>query len=243
MASLRADTRSLGAAAVFLLALVVLQWGVFVPRANESTGNAYGLHTFDFHAYFLPRYLYGNQELLAGRLPVWNRLEFAGQPFLATIQPAVLYPPKIACFALFPLDRATLGLPDRPPDPARRSEACSSCAASASGRSAPSAAPRFSPSTARSSPPTTIRTSSRAWPGFPGSSGSRTGSRRRAGAGRSQRSAPCSRCSCSPATRSFRSRRRCCSAWLRSRGSRSARGRRRPTGPCCVSPRASRSGR
>ncbi len=107
MASLRADTRSLAATGVILLALVALQWGVFVPRANESSGNAYGLHTFDFHAYFLPRYLYGNQELLAGRLPVWSRLEFGGQPFLATIQPAVLYPPKIACFALFPVDLAT----------------------------------------------------------------------------------------------------------------------------------------
>ncbi len=45
--------------------------------------------------------------MLAGRLPVWNRLEFAGQPFLATIQPAVLYPPKIASYALFSPDAAT----------------------------------------------------------------------------------------------------------------------------------------
>lgn len=90
MASLRADTRLLAAAIVVLLALVALQWAVFEPRADAATKDGYGLHTFDFHAYFLPRYLYGNQELLAGRLPVWNRLEFAGQPFLATIQPAVL---------------------------------------------------------------------------------------------------------------------------------------------------------
>ena len=107
MASLRAGTRPLWLPALALLLLVALQWAVFVPRANESTPNGEGVHSFDFHSYFLPRYLYGNQELLAGRLPVWNRLEFAGLPFLATIQPAVLYPPKIACYALFSRDQAT----------------------------------------------------------------------------------------------------------------------------------------
>ncbi len=107
MASFRAGARKLALPALALLLLVALQWAIYAPRADEATGNAQGLHTFDFHSYFLPRYLYGNQELLAGRLPTWNRLEFAGLPFLATIQPAVLYPPKIACYALFPLDHAT----------------------------------------------------------------------------------------------------------------------------------------
>jgi len=107
MRAVRADILALAVCALLLSALVAAQWGVFAPRADEATKNGFGLHTFDFHAYFLPRYVYGNRELLAGRLPTWNRLEFAGQPFLATIQPAVLYPPKLLCFALFPTDSAT----------------------------------------------------------------------------------------------------------------------------------------
>jgi hypothetical protein len=56
---------------------------------------------FDFYGYFLPKYIYGTEEVLAGRLPIWNRYEYTGIPFLATAQPAVLYPPKIIAFALF----------------------------------------------------------------------------------------------------------------------------------------------
>jgi hypothetical protein len=107
MKSAGAGMRPLWAPALGLSLLVALQWAVFVPRANETTRNGQGAHTIDFHSYFLPRYLYGNEELLAGRLPVWNRLEFAGLPFLATIQPAALYPPKIACYALFAPEHAT----------------------------------------------------------------------------------------------------------------------------------------
>ncbi len=102
-----AGARPLCAPALALLLLVVLQWAVFVPRANESAIAGQGPHTIDFQSYFLPRYLYGNEELLAGRLPLWNRLEFAGLPFLATIQPAALYPVKIACYGLFAPEHAT----------------------------------------------------------------------------------------------------------------------------------------
>ena len=87
--------------ALILAILLAVLWGWFVPRATESAPSPPGFDTWDFHNYFLPRYVFGTQELLAGRLPLWNRLEFAGMPFLATLQPAALYPPKILAFALF----------------------------------------------------------------------------------------------------------------------------------------------
>lgn len=87
--------------AAILAALLTVLWLWFVPRATESAPMPPAYDTWDFHNYFLPRYTFGTQELLAGRLPLWNRFEFAGMPFLATLQPAALYPPKILAFALF----------------------------------------------------------------------------------------------------------------------------------------------
>ena len=102
------DTRlqSVLPAAILAVLLAVL-WVWCVPRANEAAPSPPGFDTWDFHNYFLPRYVFGTQELLAGRLPLWNRLEFAGLPFLATLQPAALYPPKILAFALFEPEAAT----------------------------------------------------------------------------------------------------------------------------------------
>jgi hypothetical protein len=96
-------------ALLVLCALLALLWIWFVPRASESAPQPLGFHTWDFHNYFMPRFSYGNEELLAGRLPLWNRLEFAGLPFLATVQPSALYPPKIVAFALLPSDAAMSG--------------------------------------------------------------------------------------------------------------------------------------
>ena len=91
-----------------LFVLVVLAigiaylWGVntvheIVPRAMRfGRVGSWGLET-----YFLPKFVYGSREILAGRLPVWNPFEFGGIPFLATAQPAALYPPKVMIFALF----------------------------------------------------------------------------------------------------------------------------------------------
>ena len=95
------DTRlqSVLPAAILAVLLAVL-WVWFVPRAHEAAPTPPGFDTWDFHNYFLPRYVFGTQELLAGRFPLWNRLEFAGMPFMATLQPAALYPPKILAFAL-----------------------------------------------------------------------------------------------------------------------------------------------
>ncbi len=87
--------------ALILAVLLAVLWGWLVPHAQEAAPTPPGFDTWDFHNYFLPRYVFGSQELLAGRLPLWNPLEFAGLPFLATLQPAALYPPKILAFALF----------------------------------------------------------------------------------------------------------------------------------------------
>lgn len=54
-----------------------------------------GLRTFpdgDFTHHFLPFSLFQQQELLAGRLPLWNPYTYSGHPFLADVQAAVFYP-------------------------------------------------------------------------------------------------------------------------------------------------------
>jgi hypothetical protein len=47
----------------------------------------------DLYSYFLPKYAHAASRLAAGELPLWNPYELLGLPFLATIQPATLYPP------------------------------------------------------------------------------------------------------------------------------------------------------
>ena len=62
-----------------------------------------GLRTFpdgDFTHHFLPFSLFQQQELLAGRLPLWNPYTYSGHPFLADVQAAVFYPLGNALLAL-----------------------------------------------------------------------------------------------------------------------------------------------
>ena len=54
-----------------------------------------GLRTFpdgDFTHHFLPFSLYLQNEVLAGRLPLWNAFTYGGHPFLADVQAAIFYP-------------------------------------------------------------------------------------------------------------------------------------------------------
>ncbi len=85
---------------ISLLLCICALFAVFIPLATEPYTELTGRTAFDFFGYFLPKYIYGTEEVLAGRLPIWNRYEYSGIPFLATAQPAVLYPPKIITFAL-----------------------------------------------------------------------------------------------------------------------------------------------
>ena len=90
-------------AAVLAVPLVVvgvlLFWLVVVPaRIQPAPATGPRIVAWDLYSYFLPKLRWGTEELLAGRLPLWNRFEFAGIPFLATAQPAALYPPKLLVF-------------------------------------------------------------------------------------------------------------------------------------------------
>ncbi|HEY6559640.1 MAG TPA: YfhO family protein [Polyangiaceae bacterium] len=75
---------------------------VFLPPTLRDLGTASRSANFDFQSYFLPKYLFGTEELLRGRLPAWNIYEYGGIPFIATMQPAAFYPPKVLCYALLP---------------------------------------------------------------------------------------------------------------------------------------------
>jgi hypothetical protein len=82
-----------------LVAGVLLFWLVVVPgRVQPWPSAGPSLVAWDLYSYFLPKLRWGTEELLAGRLPLWNRFEYAGIPFLATAQPAAVYPPKLLVF-------------------------------------------------------------------------------------------------------------------------------------------------
>jgi len=91
--------RDLGWPAALVGIGILLLWSWSIPRAIEVGSPRPTIGTFDYYNYFLPRFEFGSREMAAGRLPVWNEFEYAGIPFLATAQPAALYPPKILAFA------------------------------------------------------------------------------------------------------------------------------------------------
>ncbi len=77
-------------------------WGVVIPEELSRVSTGWGpFRHWDLETYFLPKFVFGSEEILRGRLPIWNRFEFGGIPFLATAQPAALYIPKILLFALW----------------------------------------------------------------------------------------------------------------------------------------------
>jgi hypothetical protein len=96
----RSRARGYAATVIIATACVLLFWLVVLPARVHEAPPATTLTAWDLRSYFLPKYVFGTEELLAGRLPAWNRFEFAGIPFLATSQPAAVYPPKVAAFAL-----------------------------------------------------------------------------------------------------------------------------------------------
>jgi len=79
-------------------AVVAVFWGgLVVPSMQPGLRRPMDV---DLYGYFVPKFWYGNAELGAGRLPLWNPYEYGGLPFLGAAQPAALYPPKIAVYAL-----------------------------------------------------------------------------------------------------------------------------------------------
>jgi len=78
--------------------VVAVFWGgLVVPSMQPGLRRPMDV---DLYGYFVPKFWYGNAELGAGRLPLWNPYEYGGLPFLGAAQPAALYPPKIAVYAL-----------------------------------------------------------------------------------------------------------------------------------------------
>jgi hypothetical protein len=88
-------------ALVLLLACLAAFFFFFVRAGLGDSGTLSRLTNYDLQSFFLPKFAYGSQELLAGRFPLWNPYEDGGVPFFATAQPSVLYPPKILLFAVF----------------------------------------------------------------------------------------------------------------------------------------------
>ncbi len=66
------------------------------------------LYWGDIQFYFEPMWRFGQQELRQGRIPLWNGLVLAGQPFLGNPQMGVFYPTTL-CLFVFPV-WMTLGL-------------------------------------------------------------------------------------------------------------------------------------
>jgi hypothetical protein len=76
------------AAAAFLALAFALTWRLFTPNPADRRWVQPG----DFSDQFYPWTRYLAEELLAGRLPLWNPYVFAGHPFHADPQTAIFYP-------------------------------------------------------------------------------------------------------------------------------------------------------
>jgi len=90
----RADRRLVIAAVAGLLVFAVLLF-------RESIFPQKPVYGMDSHRIFARAYEYNAEEMLAGRLPLWNPHWLMGVPHLADPQMAVLYPPAFVLFALF----------------------------------------------------------------------------------------------------------------------------------------------
>jgi hypothetical protein len=86
-----------GPVALIILIAAVFLWRVFALGECPFFG--------DVVDQFMPWKIFTRGELLAGRLPFWNPYHFAGSPFLANMQSAVLYPIDLLLLP-FPVARA-----------------------------------------------------------------------------------------------------------------------------------------
>src|SRR5262245_53706875 len=92
-----------GRAAAALAALLALAAAVWVHRIEIDRPSSHaGLLQADTYRYYYPTAVYLHRELRAGRIPLWNPYQLAGQPYLALHVPAVLYPPNLLLLAILP---------------------------------------------------------------------------------------------------------------------------------------------
>ncbi|MDW8070296.1 MAG: YfhO family protein [Anaerolineae bacterium] len=83
---------------VFLLAILVLLffWRILTPNPVDRASFPPG----DFAKQFWAFATFEARELAAGRLPLWNPYTYAGAPFWADVQSAVLYPLSLLTLVL-----------------------------------------------------------------------------------------------------------------------------------------------
>lgn len=81
-------------------------WRIITPDLADRRFFPSGDFSNQFYAFSL----FAARELRSGRLPLWNPYAFSGHPFLADVQSAVFYPPRLltillsAPFALYALE-------------------------------------------------------------------------------------------------------------------------------------------
>ncbi len=86
-----------GVSALVLAALVLLFfWRILTPNLADRASFPPG----DFAKQFWAFATLEARELAAGRLPLWNPYTYAGAPFWADVQSAVLYPPSLLTLVL-----------------------------------------------------------------------------------------------------------------------------------------------
>lgn len=100
------ERRSLALTLALLGVCLAVYFFWFVPPSLADLDKLSLSTNYDYQSYFLPKFMYGSEELRHFRFPLWNPYEYGGVPFFATAQPAVLYPPKALLFALLRPDRA-----------------------------------------------------------------------------------------------------------------------------------------
>jgi hypothetical protein len=89
---------------------VLVAWDLLRREGPWSTpGPVHNLYLADTVRLYAPWRMLLGEALRHGRLPTWDPYVFAGTPFLANSQAAVLYPPNIL-YALLPVDSATTAL-------------------------------------------------------------------------------------------------------------------------------------
>jgi hypothetical protein len=80
-------------------ALVLLAVGFFWKLT--ATSEYLWMDDIDLANQVLPWWNYQAQEMHAGRFPLWEPHQWAGQPLIGQTQPGTAYPP-IGCFSLRP---------------------------------------------------------------------------------------------------------------------------------------------
>ncbi len=81
---------------IFAALVTLFYWRILTPNPTDRQSFPPG----DFYLQFWAFTTFDARELSAGHLPLWNPYNFAGSPFWADVQAAVLYPPSLLTLLL-----------------------------------------------------------------------------------------------------------------------------------------------